>query len=73
MHDYMVLIQPWAVYVKERGFFIEQGDLRDAWGKAWRRVKARDIESARRKGLKMYRFEGGKRIQYEPPLFAAHL
>jgi len=36
-------------------------------------VKARDIESARRKGLKMYRFEGGKRIQYEPPLFAAHL
>lgn len=65
MRDFMVLIQPWAVYVKERGFFIQQGGNRDAWGKAWRRVKARDIESARRKGLKMHRFEKGKRIEYQ--------
>ena len=73
MSDFMVLIQPWGVYVKERGFFIEQGGDRHPWGQHWRRVKARDIESARRKGMKMHRFQGGKRTQYEPPLFAAHL
>ena len=65
MNDYMVLIQPWGVYVKERTFFIEQGGLREAWGKHWRRVRASSLEAARNKGKKMSRVEGGKRIRCE--------
>lgn len=63
MNDYMVLIQPWGVYVKERSFFIQQGGLRDPWGKHWRRVKASSIEAARNKGKKMVRVQDGKRIR----------
>ena len=63
MNSYMVLIQPFGVYVKERSFFIQQGGLCDPWGKNWRRVEASSIEAARNKGKKMYRVEGGKRIR----------
>lgn len=65
MNKYMVLIEPWGVYVKERAFFIEQGGGREEWGKAWRPVEARDIEAARNKGKKMTRMENGKKIRYE--------
>ena len=65
MTNFMVLIQPWAVYVKDRAFFEEQGGFRDSWGKSWRPVKARDIESARRKGQRMCRMENGKRVRFE--------
>ncbi len=70
MNDYMVLIQPFGVYVKERSFFLEQGGRRDNWGKNWRRVRARSIEAARNKGKKMYRIEGGHRIHCERTTFA---
>jgi hypothetical protein len=63
MNDYMVLIQPWGVYVKERSFFIQQGGLRDPWGKNWRRVRASSLEAARNKGKKMVRMKDGKRIR----------
>ncbi len=65
MNDYMVLIEPWGVYVKERSFFIQQGGLRDPWGKSWRRVRASSIEAARNKGKKMVRVKDGKRIRCE--------
>jgi len=65
MNAYMVLIQPWAVYVKDRAFFVQQGGLREPWGKAWRRVRASSVEAARSKGKKMYRFEGGKKVQFK--------
>ena len=68
--DYMVLIQPFGVYVKERSFFIQQGGLRQPWGKAWRRVRASSIEAARNKGKKMTRVEGGKRIRCERTAWA---
>lgn len=63
MNDYMVLIQPWGVYVKERSFFIQQGGLSSACGRNWRRVRASSIEAARNKGKKMYRIENGKRVR----------
>lgn len=63
MNDYMVLIEPWGVYVKERSFFVQQGGLRDSWGKAWRRVRASSIEAARNKGKKMSRIKGGQLIR----------
>lgn len=31
-----------TVYIKERGFFIDQGGERDDWGKAWERVVVPD-------------------------------
>lgn len=69
MDNYMVLIQPWGVYVKEKSFFIEQGGARDEWGKAWRPVQATSIEAARNKGKKMTRVEDGKRISFKPRPF----
>jgi hypothetical protein len=50
MKKFAVLIRPWAVYAKEWSFFVEQGGLRDSWGKEWVPIMARDLESARRKG-----------------------
>ena len=51
--------------MKERSFFVEQGGLRETWGKAWRPVRASSIEAARNKGKKMTRVQGGKRIRCE--------
>ena len=65
MSDFMVLIQPWGVYVKARWFFIQQGGLCEPWGKSWRRVRASSLEAARNKGKKMTRIQGGKRIRCE--------
>lgn len=53
MTKFAVLIEPWAVYVKEWDFFIQQGGRRQKWGKKWRPIMARDIESARLKGLRI--------------------
>jgi hypothetical protein len=57
MQKFAVLIEPWSVYVKEWSFFLEQGGRRQKWGRRWRPIMARDIESARRKG---YRIRDGK-------------
>jgi hypothetical protein len=51
MSKFAVLIESWAVYVKEWDFFVEQGGLAQPWGKKWKPIMARDIESARRKGI----------------------
>lgn len=53
MRKFAVLIQPWAVYVKDWDFYVSQGGLHKPWGKQWRPIMARDIESARRKGLRI--------------------
>jgi hypothetical protein len=65
MKKYMVLIQPWGVYVKDYDFFVEQGGLKDPWGKHWRLVRASSIEAARNKGKRMTRVQDGKRIRCE--------
>jgi NTP pyrophosphatase (non-canonical NTP hydrolase) len=36
-----------AVFVKEGGYFIEQGGLREKWGEAWKKVMAIDLRHAR--------------------------
>lgn len=56
MKKFAVLIKPWAVYVKDWPFFVEQGGTREAWGKDWVGIVARDLESARRKGYKKLGF-----------------
>lgn len=42
-----------AHFVKEASFFMEQGGLREKWGKAWVEVMALDIEDARRVSAKL--------------------
>jgi hypothetical protein len=42
-----------SVFVKDFDFFVSQGGLRDAWGKRWRFIAARDVEHARRVGCKI--------------------
>jgi hypothetical protein len=59
MTKFMVLIQPWAIYVKERSFFVAQGGSRERWGKHWRPVQARSIEAARSKGKLCKRLNTG--------------
>lgn len=53
MSKFAILIKPFGVYVKAWGFFVEQGGTTGEWGRSWTQVEARDIEAARRKGLKM--------------------
>ena len=53
MTKFAVLIEPWAIYVKEWDFFVEQGGMRQKWGKHWRPIMARSIEDARLKGLRI--------------------
>lgn len=53
MIKFAVSIRPWAVYVKYWTFFVSQGGLTSKWGKHWRPIIARDIEAARRKGIKI--------------------
>lgn len=50
---YYLLIEPWAVYVKEGDFFRDQGGLTENWGKRWEPVVAADIEAARAIGIKL--------------------
>jgi hypothetical protein len=52
MHYFYVSINPWsgAVFVKTEAYFIQQGGLRAPWGKTWKKIRARSIEDARRKG-----------------------
>jgi len=44
---FFILIEPWAVYVKEAEFFKSQGGLIEEWGKRWVEVEAESIEDAR--------------------------
>lgn len=56
---FYVSIQPWAVYVKEADFFVEQGGLVQPWGKFWvGPIDAESIEDAR---------TWGKQQQMNPP------
>lgn len=48
-----VLIEPWAVYVKEGEFFKSQGGLEEEWGMRWVPIMAESIEAAREIGVKM--------------------
>ena len=50
-----VLIQPWSVYVKTAAYFVEQGGLKDDWGKNWIGVKANSIAHARELGQEIKR------------------
>lgn len=53
MKKFAVLIKSWGVYVKDWDFYVSQGGLKQSWGKNWRKIEARDIESARRKGTRI--------------------
>ena len=53
MTRFAVLVEPSAVFVKDWAYFLSQGGRRLAWGRRWRPILARDIESARRKGQKL--------------------
>lgn len=48
---YYILIRPWAVYVKDGQFFIDQGGLNAEWGKDWVRVWANSFDEARQIGI----------------------
>jgi len=48
--EFYILIEPWAVYVKEAEFFKSQGGPTEEWGKRWELVEAKSIENARQKG-----------------------
>jgi len=50
MKRFYVLIERWAVYVKEAEFFESQGGLTKDWGKDWVCMYATDLENARVKG-----------------------
>lgn len=51
LHNYYVLVEPWAVYVKDAELFVAQGGLQDEWGKRWRLVKAESVEHAQSLGV----------------------
>lgn len=55
--EYYILVEPWAVYVKEAEFFKSQGGLTQLWGKNWKLVEADSVEDAR---------NIGKRLQPKP-------
>jgi hypothetical protein len=44
---HFILVEPWAVYVKEANFFRSQGGHKEPWGQKWRPVTADSIEAAR--------------------------
>jgi len=48
--EFYILIEPWAVYVKEAEFFKSQGGPTEEWGKEWIEIEAESIEDAREKG-----------------------
>lgn len=43
-----------ALFVKEAGFFEEQGGLREEWGRAWKPVVAYSIGHARRQAALLF-------------------
>lgn len=47
MNEYYVLVEPWAIYVKEKEFFESKGGLTEQWGQRWVLVHANSIEDAR--------------------------
>lgn len=52
MTEFMVLIEPWGVYVKEKEFFRSQGGFTSVWGRRWVLVLAESIENAREIGIR---------------------
>lgn len=52
---HFVLVEPWAVYVKDADFFRQQGGHVQPWGRKWRPVTAASIEAARAIGEKLRR------------------
>lgn len=50
MPEFYVLCRPWAVFVKEKSFFLEQEGNTQDWGKGWQLLEADSIEDARLKG-----------------------
>ena len=64
MQKFAVLVEPWGVYVKEWSFFLEQGGRRQKWGRRWKPIMARDLESARRKGQKMEPYLSESKVPY---------
>ena len=55
MNTYYILIEPWAVYVKEANFFVSQGGLTAKWGAKWQKIDAESIDDARSKGEQIRR------------------
>lgn len=54
MARFYILIEPWAIYVKDCAFFMKQGGHRpNSWGRYWTPVEATDIEHARIIGVEM--------------------
>lgn len=47
---YVVRNDAGSVFVKEAGFFEQQGGLTQDWGKRWQKISAASIEDARRIG-----------------------
>lgn len=43
---YFALIKPWAVYVKQGGFFRDQGGLEGDWGLSWIPIDAPNMADA---------------------------
>ena len=42
-----------STFTKEAQFFIDQGGLRESWGKHWTRIEADSLEDAQIKGCKL--------------------
>lgn len=57
--EFFILVEPWAVYVKEGNFFREQNGPSSKWGERWERVEADSIEHARLIG------EGMRQARYK--------
>lgn len=55
-----VLVRPWAVYVKDGAFFEQQGGLKEAWGEAWEKIDAVDLDAAYDKAFDMQKERYGK-------------
>lgn len=49
--SYAVLVQPSSIAVKEWDFFKSQGGTTQQWGRRWKRVMAKSIGDARRRGF----------------------
>lgn len=50
-----VQVKDSAVFVKDAAFFVEQGGLREPWGKTWEPVEADSLYDARRIAIKLRR------------------
>lgn len=70
MEKFRILVNTAGVYVKGEAFFIDQGGLREPWGKAWEPIEAVDLPTARQAGsaIRRKRFpDAGLAIGEGPP------